>query len=333
MRIAYCTPGLGPSGGARVILDHVTRLAARGHEVTVFLPSAGDDIDWYGDFENEFSIVARARISKADRYDVAVATGHDTVYWTHQVVADRYFWFMQMREELFHKPNSLRRQQDERAYAKARELGYRIITIAQWLADHLKAETGLDDIPIVRNGVDERQFYRVPVPTEEPYILLEGDARNGAKDIEQIGAQAAFKVRERYGVHLVGCAATVPPWAKALDNFVFRPTVADYRRLYTNCLFMLKASRYEGRSLAPLEAMACGQATCRAIVQGDDDLIDGENCLRVGYDVHELTKAAYRMCEDYNLLVDLHMGASKYAQEYLRWEPIIKHLEALYAAS
>ena len=37
-RIAYCTPGLGPCGGVRIIVEHPNRLAARGHTVGLFVP-------------------------------------------------------------------------------------------------------------------------------------------------------------------------------------------------------------------------------------------------------------------------------------------------------
>jgi hypothetical protein len=47
-----------------------------------------------------------------------------------------------------------------------------------------------------------------------------------------------------------------------------------------------------------MEGSPGGTVTARALVQGDDDLVDGYNCLRVGYDYDALLEAARRLLGD-----------------------------------
>ena len=90
---------------------------------------------------------------------------------------------------------------------------------------------------------------------------------------------------------------------------------------------MLKASRYDARSCAPVEAMKCGTVTVRAIERGDDDLIDMANCRKVGYDFNELLYAAKSIINVPDFRLSLESAAIEYATRVLNWETRISEIE------
>jgi hypothetical protein len=61
--------------------------------------------------------------------------------------------------------------------------------------------------------------------------------------------------------------------------------------LYEEATIMIKATKYDARSTAPLEAGTKGTVTVRGIIEGDDDLTE-ENSYKVGYSVDKLYDAA-----------------------------------------
>ena len=61
-------------------------------------------------------------------------------------------------------------------------------------------------------------------------------------------------------------------------------------RLYEEATLLIKATKYDARSTAPLEAGTKGTLTIRAITEGDDDL-DETNSFKVGYSADKLYDA------------------------------------------
>jgi len=326
MRIVYCTPGMGPSGGMRVIFEHCTRLKARGHDVTIINPSGNSPTlwEWYGPMD--VPVVRNVQLQN-NEFDVCVATGASTVYWAKKVQAKRYFYFVQMMEHRFSQNNTQGYHHSEQSYMLARQQGMTVITIANWLQEELKERFGIA-AEVLPNGVNQKHFY--PDGKKQNYILVEGDDRNQAKDVEGISWAVAELLRQKYGIALYGYAALEHKYIDGMDEFFLRPDVDQMRKLYSGALFLLKASRLEGRACAPVEAMCCGTATARGIISGDDDLIHGENCLRVGYDLRAVIEQAERMIEDDGLRTKLERGCKKYAKHHLQWDKIVDRLEEMY---
>ena len=61
-------------------------------------------------------------------------------------------------------------------------------------------------------------------------------------------------------------------------------------RLYEEATILLKATKYDARSTAPMEAMTKGTVTVRGIIEGDDDLNE-TNSFKVGYNLEEVYSA------------------------------------------
>ena len=325
-KIAYCTPGMGPSGGVRVILEHCTRLKERGHDVVIINPSGNSPTlwEWYG--PHNVPVVRNVQLQDND-FDVCVATGASTVYWARKVKAERYFYFVQMMEHLFARTATQEYHRCEQSYNLARQQGMQVITIAKWLQQELTTKFGIA-AEIIPNGVNQDHFY--PDGKKQNYILVEGDDRNQAKDVQGVSWGAAEILRQKYGVALYGYAALEHKYVNVMDEFFLRPDVEQMRKLYSGALFLLKASRFEGRSCAPVEAMCCGTTTVRGIINGDDDLVHEKNCLRTEYDLGKVIEQGERLLRDDGLRARLEKGCKKYAKRHLKWDKIIDKLEETY---
>jgi len=325
-KILFLFPGWGRSGGARVVGEYAKGLAARGHYVRLLNNDNCMDPDWFDLGDAKCSRIHAARSAE---WDIVICTNPTTVdrALIFQSPGTKMVYFVQMAENYFFLAKSQRWNDALRTYKLAANKGFEVITIGEWLERFLR-QWPFQVIHQITNGVNFGEFYPVDQEPQAPYILVEGDGRNEAKDTKGYGWAIARQLRDRYGYVIKGVAA-VRPATDVFDQFVLNPTVADYRALYSGAEFMLKASKYEGRSLAPLEAMACGTFTVRALRKGDEDLVHGENCLRCGYDYKALLALAFQAAEDADLRARLRASVTAYAQEHLAWEPIIDRLETL----
>lgn len=320
MKILYYLPGLGPCGGVRIVVEHCNRLAERGHDVAIITMSRGWP-EWIG------IKVPILNPNQRTRCDVVVATGYQTVKAALWVPADRRVLFNQMMEHHFFPEGSRGWNAAIESFRLAKDEEFKVITIANWLNQEMLKRFGLRST-ILPNGVNMDDFY--PDPGRRKWaILVEGDGRNAAKDTEGISWKVALNLRLKHGLKLWGYSAEAGPHMRGFDRFEVRPSTATMRMLYSKAQFLLKASKYEGRACAPVEAMACGTASVRAIIEGDDDLVNNVNCLRTGYDYDELYQAAGTVMQRPFLLDNLHSGAFDYAQKHLRWDSIITRLEQI----
>lgn len=324
LRLAYLAPGLGPCGGVRVLVEHCNRLAQRGHDVKIIAPQAIKP-RW---IEIKVPVIPLDVALDMPALDVAVATGWATVEWALRVRAARRFYFVQMMEYLFYPERSHNTSRARESYALAHDAGFEFITIARWLRDRLRDNWGIS-ATIVPNGVNRRHFHRAP-GRKKHAIIVEGDDRNSAKDIDHLSWEVALRLREQHNYELWGYSAIPHQYVDKFDQYVIQPAVRDMRRMYSQAQFMVKASRYEGRACAPVEAMCCGTPSVRAIIEGDDDLIDGQNCLRTGYNLVPFMQQARRLATDQELLRQLTEGARDYADTHLNWDDKITKLETLY---
>lgn len=284
--------------------------------------------DWF-DLKAKCIQVHNARKQK---WDVVICTNPTTVdrALLFQSEGTKMFYFVQMAENLFFAEKTHDWENALRTYRLAANKGFTAITIGQWLGKFLQKQGfAANRIYQVHNGVNERDFYQVDQDPHNPYILVEGDDRNYAKDVSGIGWAAARVLKEEFGLEVWGMAAVKPRNAgDVFDRFVLNPSTADYRELYSGARFMIKASLHEGRSLSPLEAMACGTYTVRALSNGDEDLVHNQNCLRVPYHKGSLVRIGKMAMRNEILHDRLRKAVQLYAKEHLAWGPIIDQVEA-----
>lgn len=278
--IAYIGPS-GIFGGVRLLVEHCNGLARRGHNVT-YLVTDGQPISWLACNFNQ-----RPISDPGAGYDVivgsAIGTWPGTVEMARKLGA-KSSGVMQMAEWLFYPKGADGYRANLEAFTAPLDS---VMVISEWLAKMAEQVEGRP-VKRIQTGVDPRLFFRQPFPDAPGFegvtVVTEGHSANPAKDYDEMTLRALRHVKNDMGlpVRVIGFSQFQQA-SEIYDRYWTQPQQNVIRNIYSSADIFLKASRYEGRPGPDLEAMACGTAVCRAIGAGDDDLIDGHNCLKVNY--------------------------------------------------
>lgn len=319
-----------PSGGTRILIEHLNRLSRIGHEceMAFLIPKF---CDWMPVSFRQSALV-EARMTP---YDVVVATEINTWPVVGDMKsfpnADRRKVFVQMAEHMFFEPES---EPWIKANAAYRFLGETLdpLTISGWLSDWIYRSCGFK-APIVPNGVNTDMFFPDPfdgLDNGVTRVLVEGHSANYAKDVLGMSIKTARWLRAMgKEFELWGFSQHAQPTGD-YDLYWRMPDQDTIRQIYSSCDILIKASRFEGRSCVDVEAMACGCAVNRAILLGDDDLKHNFNCLKVKYGNHTAFRNnAMRMMDDRKLVKRLSGNGITYVSQQLDWDSSIKKLEGV----
>lgn len=323
-RIAYIGP-TGVFGGVRIIHEHLTRLARRGHDVTL-VHTDPQPLAW---LPAEYP--QRPLGDPGRGYDVVVGTALSTWPIARRIAgAGMAAGLLQMAEWRFLPHGHPQYAPTLQAFSTPLDL---VMAISEWLARlaapyHQRVER-------IRNGIDTGMWYREPFPDLPPFdgptIATEGISANPAKDMEEMTLRAIRRLRYDHGVPLrvIGFSQQPQP-AEIYDRYWQLPPQQVIRMIYGSADIFLKASRYEGRPGPDMEAMACGAVVCRAITLGcgDDDLIDSVNCLRVEYgDIDGFTANLRTLIADFALRERLRAQALDYVRTRYDWDGAMDMVE------
>lgn len=287
MNILIISPSFKtPHGGLRIIREWANRLT-QWHNVSLFCTTKENarNNGWIT-ISDKVKCVTSINSSQ---YDLCILTSPHCMDYKGIPIRKKVV-FMQMLEHLF-KPKDSKWNVKCHAMYHSR---YPLISISQWNIDYLRSIGRLGPIHYVSNGVNFDDFPIVDNPKKERgTILVEGwGNRRPMKDPDGIGAEVAFALKEEgykiiaYGIDkLPGC---IP------DEYYYCPSLEKINELYERAEIMIKASKYDARSCAPVEAMTKGTPTARAIVKGDDDL-NGFNSKIVGYNADDLYNASLKL--------------------------------------
>jgi glycosyltransferase involved in cell wall biosynthesis len=280
VKITFVLPHAGLAGGIRVCAIYAQALQDRGHEVRVvstprptpqglkarikgLLKGEGwtqSDEKEPGHFDHvnvPHTVIDRWRpVTDADvpDADVVIATWWETAEWVANLPARKgaKVYFIQHDERFTHQPH-------DRVEATWKLPFYRI-TIADWLADLGRHYYHVDQITIVPNGVDTRQFTAPPrSKRKSPTVgLMYATTSFKGVDISLEAVRMASRNVANlelvaFGQHKPNDELPLPPDA----TFHFRPDQDKIRDIYAACDVWLFGSRSEGFGLPILEAMAC----------------------------------------------------------------------------
>jgi len=282
MRIFIQSPNINsPHGGIRVINEWANQLTDLGHRVVLYNQAGALRC---GLQEIKCKIVNTTNlISKSDC--LIVTSPHGAFLLDKDI--EKKFIFLQMLEHLF-RPTNERFFQD---CIKLYQSKYPLFSISQWNMRILKAKFN-DKRPIhyIGNGVNLKDFPITKNPKDYKTILLESpEPTNVTKDAEKLAVQVAKMLRDR-GYRIIGYGM-LKPKDNIYDKYIVQPSLQQMNDLYEEATIMIKATKYDARSTAPLEAGTKGTVTVRGIIEGDDDLTE-ENSYKVGYSVDKLYDAA-----------------------------------------
>ena len=334
-------PTMAVHGGVRVICEWANHLSRRGHSVTLqIIRPAGYRWENWIDIDSTVRIQVGQAIN-LNGYDIAIATFPAAAL---AMDADssfcKKFYFLQMAEHLF-DPNPAWHNLCFQSY----KVKMPIVGISKWVEEEVRKHRGDGKMYYVGNGVSDD--FKPGQKDEGLTVLVEGwggypGNKNQAKDIDLLACRVAEVLHNEYGAKIIafsqfplfdpnkpyGDLRHARQYEYILSEYHEAPSREALVRLYQRPTFMLKASKYDARSCAPVEAMKCGTVTVRAIERGDDDLINGYNCYVTTYDFEDFLGAAKHVIENRDVLFpSVNNRCMEYAARELSWEARIAEIE------
>jgi hypothetical protein len=282
MRIFIQSPNINSRhGGIRVINEWANRLQGFGHKVILYNQAGPVRCDW-------MTITCKIvnTTSLLDNSDLLIVTSPHGAFLLSKDKPVKKVVFLQMLEHLFNITNKSFFDSCLALYTTK----YPLISISQWNIRFLQNKyQRKGPIHYVGNGVNLEDFTISNKPKKCKIALLESpEPSNMAKDTEKIAVQVAKNLIEK-GWTIKGFGLQA-----AKDNiyteYFTKPSLETMNRLYDEATIMIKATRYDARSTAPLEAGTKGTITIRGIIEGDDDLND-TNSFKTGYSYDKLFDA------------------------------------------
>lgn len=310
MNIFLTIPGFVPHGGTRVILEWANRLSAF-HKVFLYSRDRRR-LNWFN-LDKKVQRIATPKILKCC-HCLIVCSPHDVELLTDPDRPERCFVFMQMLEHMFKPSNPYWIAKCKKFYLTE----YPLISISKWNIQELRKMGRKSPIYYVGNGVNINDFPIYEGNKSGDTVLIEGwQVTNPTKDAQRIAPRVARRLKDMgYKIKAYGQLPLDGVYDDVLDRYYRFPSLRVLNTLYEEAAILLKASVCDARSCSPMEAMAKGAVPVRAIEYGDDDLIDGHNCLRVGYDEEELFQAAVKVLTDTELQLELRVAGHAYIREY-----------------
>lgn len=311
MKILITIPAFNPPhGGLRVIIEWANRLA-QWHEVLLYVQRP--EVCKWKPVSRQVRVVKD--IDQLKFCDCLIITSPHAIHLqNHMYCPDKVFIFMQMVEHLF-RPHDIGWYDRCKAFYTSR---YPLIAISQWNIDILKREfdrTG--PTYLVGNGVNFEDFPINPCIKDGKTVLIEGwEGYNPAKDTDHVAPRVAARLKSQGYRILAYGQVPLKTMPDACSQYYQQPDLKTINHLYEKATILIKASRYDARSCAPVEAMTKATVTARAIVKGDDDLTNHINCRRVDYNVDSLYTIATDLLTNEVERIALAKNCLRYVKEH-----------------
>jgi GT2 family glycosyltransferase/glycosyltransferase involved in cell wall biosynthesis len=325
LRIAYVTEGTGVGGGHRDVFEHLNRLSARGHEVSLY--TLDEPPQWFPLHVpvHTFADYDELARSLAELDAIKVATWWMTAgpVWRASVARGIPVYFVQDIETSYYPDHEHARHAVLDSYRPE----FRYMTISSWNRERLRA-LGLD-AELIPPGIDLETFRpRAEVPRREDMVLALGRA-NPLKNLPlTLSAWRALE-RPRPELCLFGVEPDVADGRESV-RYVESPDDEGVNELLCEATVFVQTSVHEGFALPPLEAMATGAAVVCTDAHGNRDFcVDGVNCLMPEPTTNAVSAALARVLGDPELRARLGSAGIETAQEYA-WERRVDALEAFF---
>lgn len=327
MRVLIITPSLGQHGGIRTLVSWANGLL-KWHSVGIYSIAQDNPSNMY--VNHDVRIIKNTNLKWEDWDCLIIGSPHGIKYKDAPV--KKKVIFMQMCEHLF-KPGD---RNWKNACVEFYGAKYPMILISLW--NHQDINYIRYGLPTyyLGNGVSFDDFPINDSPMKgsnekfgKTVVLVEGwEATNPTKDTDAIGARVAKRLKAE-GYYIIGYSQLpLRTFPKVPNEYHSKPSLKVLNSLYERATVMIKATRFDARSTAPLEAMTKYCAVARAIQKGDDDLIHEQNCLRCGYNEDELYSITKRLLDDVELRSNITENAAAYVQKYSwdYWMPKINDI-------
>jgi hypothetical protein len=308
-QLMITVPGIGSHGGIRIILDWANYLC--DHFEVTLLCQTKKQPDWY---ELDSRVNWAHRIKKTD---ILIISSPHGISCSRNVKAGKIFLFCQMAEHLFNPSNKAFYKQCVEFYRSP----YPMFAISKWNIELFENEFGRKSKTIyIGNGVNLDNFPIIGVDKDFKTVLLESpEPTNQTKDVERVALKVAKRLKaEGYNIIAYGRTPIHKDLDWVVDSYYLNPTIDTLNHLYEWATILVKATIMDARSCSSQEAATKGCVTVRAINFGDDDLVHGDNCIKVPYneDETELWFHASSLMKDRALHAALAHKALEHVQKY-----------------
>jgi GT2 family glycosyltransferase len=331
--IVYVLKNAGLCGGVRVILEHVARLRARGHNVSIYYVAG--ELDCFNrkipaiHFENAETLKAALGRFRG----IKIATWYETAAWVADSLrpGDRGYYLIQDIEDCY----GATAEQKEAVRASYR-LGLRPITEGTWVRDQLKQVFGRDSV-FVGIGLDFDVFQPLGVHREPQRILTQartwsGGGTAGAHlkgwETARNTVRRCFELNRRTKLTTFSIEGRPEVPAPLPHAHYQSPSDQLLAKLYSQGGVYLLTSTHEGFGLTAAEAMACGCPVVATFAQGNEEFcLDGYTAiLAAAGDVEQLARHCLRLQADPSFAAELAEHGRRFILEYT-WDRVIDRLE------
>jgi glycosyltransferase involved in cell wall biosynthesis len=316
-----------PSGGMRIIFEHINRLLSRGHDVEIWVPPGGET--------NKPCFETHAKIKPFDPSLFAnpqIIVMSDPVFLPlvspHRNKGNAYLLLQHDIEMVFTEADI-----HEHAHLIDDYLDYlksdkcEVIVVSSWLKDFVSEKYGLKSI-LVRNGIDQNLFHpdKPILQLDKPLLLTFYDPQiwKGFSD----AAYAWLEVKENtpdLQIAIIGRAFPETPNVKGISYgfpfptiFFNTPEQDKLASIYSSASVFVSAAWSEGFGLPGLEAMACGVPVVTTDSGGVRDyaLPDETAVIVPPKNVPAIANGIIKVLSDKKLQVKLKRNGLKKAQEF-----------------
>lgn len=356
MKVTFILPGIGISGGVRVVVRYAIELSKIGYDVKVVYPEVPSDLVWpwiepynlkkkiyrclfyilkiFGitifrnniDWIKEKNLLYRVP-SLSEKYipdaDVVLATQWGTAYYVNQYSKSkgRKFYLIQHYETWCGEKKKV-----EQSYKFAE---MKNIVISNWLKRKLEA-IGAKVDAIIPNGIDLEQFFvEHKVKTSTDVVRIGMIVRKESWKGSEQGLRVLKKIKQKYGekVDIVLFGEKIEALKQNTFEFSLWPTGDDLRTLYNSCEIFLFPSCKEGFGLPPFEAIACGCAVVTTKVGAVVEYLDdGVSAMLVDVDDSIDMENKLKLLIDDSDLRRVLSDKGKVLVKSLKWENAAKKM-------
>jgi len=332
--IVYVLKNVGLCGGVKVVMEHASRLRARGHNVCVYYLAGGNE--WFGRLVPmiQFDTEELLQAALANFRGIKIATWYETAPWVAESLrpGDRGYYLVQDIEECYCSTP------EEAATAlETYRLGLKPITEGVWVRDQIKERFGLDSV-YVSIGLDLDIFRPLPVPRETHRILAQartwsGGGPQGARlkgwDTMRNAVMRCLEINPRTTLTTFSVEER-REFPKELPHVHLQlPSDQTLVKLYNKAGLYLLTSTHEGFGLTAAEAMACACPVVATYAQGNEEYcIDGYTALMApADDVEQLAQRCLSLQNDPAFATELGKNGRRFIQSYT-WDRVIDRLES-----
>ena len=326
--IRYILPLASLCGGCKTIAEHVTSLAARGHDTEVWHLAGG--WEWFGRSvpHRIFPHTDQLGAALQSFRGIKTATFWTTASWVVSNLhpGERGFYDVQDEDESTYSGSNA---------GTSYRLGLTPFTNGEFVAENIERKYGTP-VTVVGIGIDHRVFRPLPM-IRERFRILTPYRTGSAGPVALKGwdlASAALRelARAEPRASLVTFGVEPSPRVDWMPHIhVQRPSDRKLRELYSQSGVFLSASRHEGFGLPMLEAQACGLPVVCTDAGGNREFCRHEDTALVcpNQTPGGLSTNLLRVLSDPALAARLGIAGIAEATRY-RWADVIDRLESLY---